>query len=146
MTSKERFKAYVAAYLVLRKDGQILLLKRLNTGYQDGNYSLVSGHLDGGETAGQCMIREALEEANIILRPEDLQVAHVQHRLSPEREYFDIFLTADQWQGEIENMEPEKCSELRWAPVDDLPSNIVPDVKEALVNIDKGVHYGECGW
>jgi 8-oxo-dGTP pyrophosphatase MutT (NUDIX family) len=81
MPNQERFKAFVAAYLVLIKDGQILLHKRANSGYQDGNYSLVAGHLDGGETTKQCIIREALEEANIKLNPEYLEVVYVTHSL-----------------------------------------------------------------
>ncbi|MFH0856765.1 MAG: NUDIX hydrolase, partial [bacterium] len=47
---KERFKVIPAVYLFLEEDGKILLLRRFNTGYEDGNYAFVSGHLDGGES------------------------------------------------------------------------------------------------
>jgi len=146
MPNQERFKAFVAAYLVLVKDGQILLHKRCNSGYQDGNYSLVAGHLDGGETTKQCIIREALEEANIQLNPEDLEVVYVAHRFSPDREYFDIYLRAEKWTGDIVNMEPNKCDEIKWCKTDELPDNMIPEVKFALESIDKGIHYGEFGW
>jgi len=146
MTKKEKFKAYVAAYLVLIKDGQVLLLRRFNTGYQDGNYSLVAGHLDGGETAKQCIIREASEEAGIIVISKNLDIVHVAHRLTPDREYFDIYLFAEKWAGDITNMEPNKCDELKWCQMDGLPNNMLPEVKFALENINKNVHYGEFGW
>ncbi len=146
MSKKEKFKPYAATYLVLIKDGQVLLLRRFNTGYQDGNYSLIAGHLDGGETAKQCIIREAGEEAGVKVSPEDLEVAHVMHRLSPDREYFDIYLRTEKWTGEITNMEPEKCDELKWFNMDGLPDNMLPEVKLALENINKNVHYGEFGW
>ncbi|MFH1252790.1 MAG: NUDIX domain-containing protein, partial [Candidatus Uhrbacteria bacterium] len=142
----EKFRAFVAAYLVLIKDGQVLLLKRYNTGYQDGNYSLVAGHLDGGETTKQCIIREALEEAGIVLSPDDLEVVHAMHRLSGDREYFDFYLRAEKWTGEITNLEPHKCNELAWYNLNDLPSNILPEVKLALENINKKIHYSEFGW
>lgn len=142
----EKFRAYVAAYLVLEKGGQTLLLRRFNTGYQDGNYSLVAGHLDGQETAEQCIIREAEEEAGIELRPDDLDVVHVMHRLSPDREYFDIYVRAKVCGGEITNKEPNKCDDLRWFPSEDLPLNILPEVKCALENINQSVHYSEIGW
>lgn len=146
MSEKEKFRPYAAAYLVLIKDGQVLFLRRLNTGYRDGNYSLVAGHLDGGETAKQCIIREASEEAGIVVSSEDLEVVHTMHRLAPDREYFDIYLRAEKWTGDITNMEPDKCDELKWYDMDGLPDNILPEVKFALENIDKNVHYGEFGW
>jgi len=146
MSKKEKFKPYAAAYLVLIKDGQVLLLRRFNTGYQDGNYSLVAGHLDGGETTKQCIIREASEEAGIVVNPEDLEVIHTMHRLAPDREYFDIYLRTEKWTGDLTNMEPDKCDELKWYNMDGLPNNMLPEVKLALENINKNVHYGEFGW
>ena len=146
MSEKERFKPYAAAYLVLIKDGQVLLLRRFNTGYQDGNYSLVAGHLDGGETTKQCIIHEASEEAGIKLSPEDLEVVHVMHRYRHDREYFDMYLRAEKWTGDIANMEPDKCDELKWYNMNGLPDNMLPEVKLALENINKNVHSGEFGW
>lgn len=144
--TEERFKPYAAAYLVLINEGKILLLKRYNTGYQDGNYSLVSGHFDGGETAAQCIAREALEEAGIVVNVNDLKVVNVIHRLATDREYFDIFVSANKWNGEITNMEPEKCNELKWFELNNLPSNLVPEVKIVLNNIKNNIYYGEIGW
>jgi len=146
MSKEERFRIYIAAYLMLIKDGQVLLLRRANTGYQDGNYSLVSGHLDGAETAKQCIIREAEEEAGIKLKPAELDVVHVMHRYRPEREYIDIYLKADAWEGEAINMEPDKCDELKWYPLENLPDNMIPEVKLALENTKKKIFYGEIGW
>ncbi|MGD8997230.1 MAG: NUDIX hydrolase, partial [Anaerolineae bacterium] len=45
----ERFKLVSAVHLFLVRDGQVLLLRRSNTGYEDGNYSVVAGHLNGDE-------------------------------------------------------------------------------------------------
>ena len=146
MSNSERFKAYIAVYLVLIKDGQILLSRRYNTNYQDGNYSLVAGHLDGGEIVKQGIIREAQEEANIILDPNDLSVVHIMHRLNPDREYFDIYLRAEKWSGDIKNLEPDKCDELAWYDLNALPNNIIPEVKKSLENINNNIFYGELGW
>ncbi|NTU99018.1 NUDIX domain-containing protein [Candidatus Falkowbacteria bacterium] len=146
MTSKEKFKAYASAYVILMKDGQVLLSRRANTGYRDGMYSLVAGHFEGGETAKQCIMREAAEEAGISLNPDDLEVAYCLHRLSLDREYFDVFLTAEKWQGEIVNMEPEKCGGLEWFPLNDLPTEVIPEVRQAIEHIGQGIHFGEIGW
>jgi 8-oxo-dGTP diphosphatase len=146
MSKKERFSVYIAAYLILVKDGQVLLLRRANTGYQDGNYSLVAGHLDGAETAKQCIIREAKEEANLKLRPADLEVVHVMHEYRTDKEYIDIYLKTKTWEGDITNMEPDKCDELKWYSLENLPNNIIPKVKLALENTKKKIFYGEIGW
>lgn len=146
MSNSERFRPYVAVFLVLIRDDKILLLRRFNTGYQDGNYSLVAGHLDGGETSKESIIREAREEAGIDINPEDIEVTYINHRLSPDREYFDIYLRAEKYTGVITNMEPDKCDQLEWFYLHDLPSNMLPDVRHALENILQKKHYGEFGW
>ncbi len=42
-----RFKALVAVHLFLIRDEQVLLLRRYNTGYADGQHSVIAGHLNG---------------------------------------------------------------------------------------------------
>jgi 8-oxo-dGTP pyrophosphatase MutT (NUDIX family) len=64
----DRFKLKAAVYLILVRDNSILLSRRMHTGWQDGNYSLPSGHLDEGESVVSAMIREAEEEIRIKLK------------------------------------------------------------------------------
>ncbi|WP_294678423.1 NUDIX domain-containing protein [uncultured Fluviicola sp.] len=144
--SGEQFKIYIAAYLVLLKKKEVLLLRRFNTGYRDGMYSLVAGHLEHGETAEQCIIREAKEEADITLLPEDLLVKHVMHRRTKDREYIDVYVTAANWNGTIQNMEPHKCDDLSWFSMDSLPENTIDEVVFALKNIEQGIFYSNFGW
>ena len=75
----EHFKLLCAVYLILKKDGKVLLLRRFNTGFEDGNYGLVSGHIDGGDSVFDAISREAKEEANITLAKKCMRVAHVMH-------------------------------------------------------------------
>jgi 8-oxo-dGTP pyrophosphatase MutT (NUDIX family) len=76
----ERVKLPVAVHLFLIKDGNILLLRRYNTGYENGNYSIVAGHIDGNEHIYNAMIREANEEAGINILKENLETIQVVHR------------------------------------------------------------------
>ena len=142
--AEKRFKLILSVYLILVKDGKTLLLRRANTGYEDGNYGLVSGHADGDERATVAACREVAEESGIIIRPEDLRFAHLMHRREAD-ERLDIFFTANKWEGEPKNMEPDKCDDLGWFPLDDLPPNTIPYIKEAIENFRAGIHYSE-GW
>ena len=146
---EKRFKIIPAVYLVLKKDEKILLSRRYNTGHEDGNYSLVAGHLEGNESFRQAIIREAEEEAGIILDPADLKVIHITHKgktINDDGERIDIFLVANKWKGEIKNMEPDKCDDLKWFSMDNLPENIVSYVEHALEQISKNEFYSELGF
>lgn len=52
-----RFKLILSIYVILIKDGRVLLLRRAHTGYEDGKYGLPSGHADGNETARSATCR-----------------------------------------------------------------------------------------
>jgi len=125
---------------------RILLLRRFNTGFEDGNYSVIAGHFDGGETATEAMIREAKEEAGITIKPEHLHVVHMMHRKCPSVERIDFFFTAGAWEGTPINKEPGKCDELRWCEKNALPKNIIPYVKQAIECFQKNILYSEFGW
>lgn len=148
---KKRFKITPAVYLILIKNNKILLLRRCNTGHHDGEYSFVAGHLNGQETVRQAMVREAKEEAGIEIKIDNLAVVHIMNRNSKNnlpyiRERIDMFLQAKEWQGKIKNMEPEKCDDLSWFDVNNLPENTVPFIKHVIDCIKKGVLYSEWGW
>jgi 8-oxo-dGTP diphosphatase len=143
---KERFKLIPAVYLILHQDDEVLLLRRANTGYQDGMFSVIAGHLDGDELARDGLTREAKEEADIVIKPKNLKLAHTAHRLRRNeigQERIDLFFEATKWQGEIKNAEPDKCDDLSWYPLSNLPANMVPFVRLVLADIADGVSYSE---
>jgi 8-oxo-dGTP diphosphatase len=144
--AKDRFKIIPAVYLLLRRNNEVLLLKRANTGYQDGKYSLIAGHLDGDEMAKDAMIREAKEEAGITIDPNIVKLVHVAHRLTrnqPGQERIDLFFEAWSWKGEIENMEPNKCQDLKWFPINDLPKLTIPLIHSVINDLTNRTNYSE---
>lgn len=137
----------LASYLVLIQGEKVLLVKRRNSGYCDGQWSLPAGHVEAGENFTQALVREMKEELGIELLIADLQLAHINHRKAEDQsERVDAFFVAKRWIGEIKNQEPEKCSALEWFPWEVLPGNTITYVRERLGDIRAGTWYGEEGW
>lgn len=136
----------VAVHLILKKENQVLLLRRFQTGYEDGKYSLIAGHIDGNETVTQAMIREAKEEAGISIQEEHLKIVQVMHRKKTKGEYIDYFFEAESWEGNIVNNEPHKCDDLSWFAPDDFPPNVIPYIKYALAAYESNEKFTFFGW
>jgi 8-oxo-dGTP pyrophosphatase MutT (NUDIX family) len=143
-SSEQRFTLRAAAYLLLIKDNKILLSRRFNTGWRNGEYSLIAGHLDPGESIRTTMVREAKEEAGITIDKDDLVFTHVMQQYENEK-YFDFYFTSKKWEGEPTNCELNKCDDMRWFPLNDLPDNLVPNVKQAIESYENGQYYSELG-
>jgi 8-oxo-dGTP pyrophosphatase MutT (NUDIX family) len=150
MTDRRRFKLVSAVHLFLVRDGRVLLLRRRNTGYEDGSYSVVAGHLDGDEEVVEAAAREALEEIGVVIAAADVRVVGVMHRrgevggVGDER--INFFLSTACWIGEVVNSEPEKCDDLLWADPLHLPANVVPYVRRAIANGRQGLWFDSFGW
>jgi 8-oxo-dGTP pyrophosphatase MutT (NUDIX family) len=140
-----RFTMPVAVHLFLVRDGRVLLSRRRGTGYEDGSYSVVAGHLDGDEEVRAAASREAEEEAGIRIAPSQLEIVGVMHRKSND-ERLDFFVLATAWSGRIANREPHKCDDLAWFPLDRLPANTIPYVRRALENYRAGRWFDSFGW
>ena len=135
----------VAVHLFFFRDDHVLLLRRFNTGWEDGKYSVPAGHVEIGETVIQATIREAREEIGVQLEHQDIEVVHVMNRKS-EEERIDFFLVVKRWTGEIVNNEPDKCDELSWYPLTALPSNVIPYVRKGWENYRDRISFSEFGW
>lgn len=138
-----RFTYIGSAYLFLIKDGKVLLQRRFQTGFEDGNYGVPAGHMDGNETPREACVRECAEEIGITLNPEDLIVVHTMYRKATNDERIDFFMTTSIYGGEVQNMEPHKCDDLQWFPLESLPENTIEYVRQAIEGYQNGVFYSE---
>ncbi|MDR1498788.1 MAG: NUDIX domain-containing protein [Rickettsiales bacterium] len=151
MLKKERFKLMCAAYLIVKNGDKILFSLRQNTGFMDGYWSLIAGHLDGKESITAACIREAAEEAGMELNVKDVKPMCMMHRLSlvgevEAQEYVDGFFMVEDYNKRLVNNEPNKCGKLEFFSIGDFPDNIIPFVRVGIENSLKGVHYCEYGW
>jgi len=140
----DRFTVVPASYVFLLRDGstgtEVLLQLRRNTGYMDDHWAAAAaGHVQRGETAIDAAHREAAEE--IAVTALDLEFVTAMQRTqhaAPIDERIDFFFTARSWSGEPRVVEPEKCAELRWYPLDALPDPVVPHEREVLSGLRTG--------
>lgn len=141
----ERFKMIASSYLLLIRDGKILLSRRFNTGYEDGNYSLPAGHIEDNESLTAGGAREIFEEIGMRVKPKDLELVHVMHRKENDIR-MDFFFTAKTDIQMPVNKEPNKCDDLRWFPLTKLPANTIPYIRHAIECYQKNIFYSEFGW
>lgn len=104
------------------------------------------GHIDGNESVLKAMQREALEEAGITIHENDLEIVHVMHRKAKTRESIDYFLTCQNYSGQIQIMEPDKCDELGFYDLENLPQNVIPYVRKAIEYYQNGESFSVYGW
>ena len=137
----------VAVHLLLLRGDDVLLVRRSNTGYEDGRLSVVAGHVEAGESITQATIREASEEVGVRLSRDRLRVVGVMQRKSHD-ERVDFFLTYRLGAAgeEPQNREPEKCSELVWANLGSLPTDTIPYVRAGIEGFTHDVWFQEFGW
>ncbi len=140
---KERFKLIAEVCLVLIKEDKILLSRRYNTGYGDGYYSFPAGHLEEGETLKEGVLREAKEEVGIDINISDLELVHVMDRNVINNERIAFFFKAKEWKGNLINMEPEKCDDLKWFKINELPENTIPYIRSAITFYLNNTIYSE---
>ncbi len=128
-----RFVVVPAAYVFLLHSSpghppQVLLQLREGTGFMDGFWAAaVAGHVERGESVFAAAAREAAEEVGVY----DVQLTALcaMHRTgsgAPVDERVDYFFAASEWSGEPRVLEPDKCTDLRWFPLDALPAPVVP--------------------
>ena len=139
--SKETFLASI--YLIIKnKEGKILLQRRQGTKLWPNFLALPAGHIDKSENAYEAAIREAKEELNIEIKIENIIDTFVVNRKNKSlNPYFDIYFEIDNYDGKIIINEKDKCSELVWADINNLPADMIDFEKKAINNNLKGIKF-----
>lgn len=79
------------------------------------------------------------------MHPNDVEFVNMTHH-SSDHEYVYVVFAVTNWQGDPRNIEPQKCDDLRWFDIDNLPVNITNGAKEAVQNLLNKKYYTEEGW
>ncbi|HEY0187785.1 MAG TPA: NUDIX domain-containing protein [Cellulomonas sp.] len=125
-----------ASYVVLLRDREVLLLLRQGTGYRDGHWATLAGHVDPGESVHEAAVREAAEESGVTIAAADLEPLTTLHRFQPDgpqvEQRCDVFFAVRTWSGEPTVQEPDKAAAMGWFSLDALPDPVVPHERHVL--------------
>ncbi len=130
------YKIYVC--LVLEKNKQILLSKRLNTGWMDGFWHIPGGGLEENESLTHAAAREAKEELGIAVNPADIKLIHILHL---NKQTLGFYFITNSWNGAPINNEPDQCSEVGWFAMDALPEEMSPFARRVIETAKTGNIY-----
>ncbi len=115
---------YSSVFGIIRDDEwKLLMIKRKNSGYQDGYYGLPAGHLELHEHPTAGIIRELREEVGIEVEPWDVELVHVTHLFSPQedgsdfRVYFGLYFDILHYSGTPHNAESHKSDGIYWVDI-----------------------------
>jgi ADP-ribose pyrophosphatase YjhB (NUDIX family) len=132
----------ITARLFIEKDNQYLyLLQQVERG---GELSLPGGRVKSKEFTRKGLLREVLEETNLLIKKESLQFLCTLHR-KEESEVEIIFF----FKATIDNIdalamnEPEKFTDFVWLPNTEISDNHIKEVRVALKTIQKGKFFSE---
>ncbi|MEU9576102.1 NUDIX hydrolase [Streptomyces chilikensis] len=129
-------------------DGRVLLgLRHPASLYAGNTWHFLAGRCEQ-ESALACLVREAWEEARLVIDPADAELVHVVHVVDTPggQPVLQLVFRAHRWKGVPEVREPDKCLAWKWWPRQELPDPIVPYAREAITGITQGRAYTELGW
>lgn len=146
MAERALFKGVIN--LIIKQDDRVLLFFR-NDGffnYDGGWWVLPAGHIEQGETARDAAIREAKEELDIDIAPENIKLVHVISNLASRTEGFDFFFEVSDFNGTIRNCEGDKCADMQYFTLDEVAKlkNVVSTTRFSLAGLGRGEIYSEC--
>ncbi|MGZ6250991.1 MAG: NUDIX domain-containing protein [Candidatus Chromulinivorax sp.] len=145
--SQQRFKIPFFTNIIVRSEDKVLLVKRKDNQICGGFYAFAGGGVDGKEPVTVAAAREAFEELGILIDPKELKFVHVYHFFRPaDTEYINFFFEVREWQGQIENKEPEKCDEVVWFDLNHLPDKLLPGHAQVIQMLAKKQVFSEFGW
>lgn len=127
--------------LILFNQGKILLLKQ--TKLNGGNYTLVGGNVELGETSKEALVRECKEEAGITILESDLRLVHVLQKTGFNNQRLVLYFKAFRWEGELLRNEPLKFRSAEWHDLHKLPKNLTSTIKKVLKDYKEGILFTE---
>jgi len=145
MTEKHRVipAVFIAVYSNAENYTEVLLHRRINTGFRDGYYDLPSGHVEPDEMPILAAVRELKEETNLEVSVKDLELFHIRTNESdtPGYPYLYMFFRVEKakCKGNYMVNEPDKCDEVGFFKKSNLPEPTTESSRVAIENLDSKI-------
>jgi len=145
---RDRFTLSVSVFVIVRTSERVLLLRRANTGWKDGFFSLPAGGHDGAETLAAAAVRELQEETSLCAKEEDMKLVHLLHCKAGDAggEWLGAFFEAERWSGNPWLAESAKHDNIGWHLISELPANIIPYTKQGIELSQQNIPFSSYGW
>ena len=107
--------------IIQNTNKEILVGKR--KGSHSPFYSIPGGHLEYGESFEEAAIKEVFEETGLIIKnPKVFGVTNNLRTFKQEnKHYVSINLFTNEFEGELETKEPDKCEKWIWCKISEIP-------------------------
>jgi 8-oxo-dGTP diphosphatase len=128
----------IITWVALIKNAEVLLLKKPD----NSEWTLIGGHVEDNESSKMSAVRRTAEEIGVTINKDDLDLLCIMDRQLDNAYKLHVFFQGSQWQGAIENKEPNVHSEVKWFKLNDLPANISPLASSAIESMStKKLYY-----
>lgn len=115
----------VGICIAVIQEGKILLGKRKGA-HGEGQWATPGGHLEFKESVEECAARELLEETG--LKAKCFEQGPWMNHILGEKHYVTLVVFVDEFEGSLQNLEPEKCEGWEWFDLKSLPQPLFPTV------------------
>ena len=126
-----------AVIVILKKGDTFLITKRSEScRWAPGKWQIPGGAVEQGEPFDEAGIREINEEVGVNILPKDLQfVGLIDYRNGSSDDTDIAVFISEKWLNTPRNMEPDKCSELKWINRDEIPEEIISHAPFIIENL-----------
>lgn len=132
------FPRIASTVLLINEKNEVFLMRRSkNTRNDQGLWSIPGGAIEIQETVEQSLIRECKEECGITIKNPEY-IGYIDH-LMPKigQHWVSHAFVVYEWVGEPTNLEPLKCDEIGWFPLNNLPTDSTIILTRSLELLNK---------
>ena len=118
---------------IIWKNNKILISRRKNGGFLGGLWEFPGGKIKQGESGSECVVRELLEELNVLVHPIS-HIKNVRHSYT----HFSITLEAYKCQYKSGEIKAVGCADFRWVHPQEMKQLAFPRASHKLFDSIEG--------
>lgn len=138
-----------AVWMIIENEkGEYFMLRRANTGWRDGDYTVPAGHVELHEMPTAAARRELKEEADITVKPGDIALVHTIVYVADDGQHdrVSFFFKVNNYAGTPKLAEPDKADHVGWFHPSSLPPNTLPILVDVINHMKDGRRYTEANY